>query len=100
MFGGYAGTVRIRLIATGFAIALLGLCATAFAAAPGPNLATGDADQITDTSARVKLFVNDVADHCWVDYGTTPAFGSRVDVICGGTTYGQLTGLTPGTTYY
>ena len=76
------------------------LVPAALAVPPGPNLTTGAADQITATSARVVVYVNDVATQCWVDYGTTLAYGSRKDIVCAGTSYATLTGLTPGTTYY
>src|SRR3954454_7381902 len=80
--------------------ALAVLVPSALAVPPGPNLTTGAADQITDTSARVVVYVNDVATQCWVDYGSTLASGSRQDLTCAGTSYATLTGLTPGTTYY
>jgi hypothetical protein len=79
---------------------------TAQAAAPGPYLTTGVADQITETSARVVAYVSgnsmgtDIPSQCWIDYGTTLSYGSRADVVCAGTTYATLSGLTPGTTYY
>jgi len=89
------------------ALALLAvLVPAALAVPPGPYLTTGAADQIMDTSARVVVYVSgnpqgtDLATHCWVDYGTTLAYGSRKDVDCAGTSYAMLTGLTPGTTYY
>ena len=73
---------------------------------PGPYLTTGAADQITDTSARVVVYVSgnkegaDIPTKCWVDYGATLAYGSRQDITCAGTFYVTLAGLTPGTTYY
>ena len=78
----------------------------ALAVPPGPYLTTGAADQITDTSARVVVYVSgnqqgtDIPTQCWVDYGRTLAYGSRKDIVCAGTSYATLTGLTPGTTYY
>src|SRR4051812_1897458 len=92
------------------AVALAGLAAmvpgAARAAPPGPYLTTGGADQITERSARVGAYVSgnqmgtDIPSQCWIDYGTTLSYASRTDVVCAGTTYATLSGLTPGTTYY
>ena len=94
-----------KALLTAFVL-LAALVPTALAVPPGPYLTTGAADQITDTSARVVVYVSgnpqgtDLATQCWVDYGTTLAYGSRADIVCAGTSYATLTGLTPGTTYY
>jgi hypothetical protein len=82
------------------------LVPSALALPPGPYLTTGAADQITDSSARVVVYVSgnqqgtDIPTQCWIDYGTTLAYGSRKDIVCAGTSYATLAGLTPGTSYY
>jgi hypothetical protein len=102
----YAALMPARAFIAALALALLFVPGTAIAAPPGPYLTTGAADQITDTSARVVIYVNgnpqgtDIPSQCWIDYGTTLAYGSRKDIVCAGTAYETLTGLTPGTTYY
>jgi hypothetical protein len=90
-----------------FRKALIGLALAAFlaptaayAASPGAASTTGAADQITDTTARVEVYVHEVADRCWIDYGTTLSYGLQTDLPCGGTSRATLTGLTPGSTYY
>jgi len=90
--------LRKALIGMTFAAFLLP--AAAGAASPGAVSTTGAADQITDTSARVEVYVHEVADRCWIDYGTTLSYGSQKDLPCGGTSRATLTGLTPGSTYY
>jgi hypothetical protein len=77
-----------------------GAGAPSAAAAPPDMMYTGNADQISDTSARIVGYGHSVADSCWFDYGPTTAYGKREDVVCSGTTYGYLTGLTPGTVYH
>lgn len=37
---------------------------------------------------------------CWFEYGPTPAFGSRTDAICAGTSKAELGPLSPGTLYH
>src|SRR3954447_13245968 len=91
--------LRTVLISAAAASSLLLSSGTALAA-PGDASTTGAADQITDTSARVVVYVVEVANACYVDYGTTLAYGSTQKLDCGGTTRTTLTGLTPGTTYY
>jgi len=95
--------IRGALVA---ALASLGLLVpTALAAPPGPYLTTGAADQRTETSARVVVYVSgnpagtDIPERCWVDYGPTLAYGSRQDIVCAGTAYATLTGLMERTTY-
>jgi hypothetical protein len=73
---------------------------------PPTDIATGAADP-SETSARVLGYFNygstyppGIAEHCWFEYGTTVAYGSREDAICSGTTRATLAPLVPGTTYH
>jgi hypothetical protein len=80
--------------------------ALAAAQPPPTDIATGVAEP-SETSARVVGYWNygstvppGIPDDCWFDYGTTPAYGSRVTAICSGTSYATLVPLVPGTTYH
>jgi hypothetical protein len=73
---------------------------------PPTDIATGAAEP-SDTSARVLGYFNyggsepvGIAEHCWFEYGTTLAYGSRTDAICSGTTRATFAPLVPGTTYH
>ena len=74
---------------------------------PPTDIATGAAEQVTDTSAVVLGYFNygatnppGIAETCWFDYGITETFGRRQEAICSGTTKATLFPLFPGTTYH
>jgi hypothetical protein len=92
---------RLRRLAMVSAAALVLAPAGASAAPPG-EVFTGDPQSVTETSARVPGYVKYVPPptSCFFEYGLTLAYGSKVDVVCGGTTYGDLAPLLPGTLYH
>ena len=98
--------MRQIVVATVLAMGLgPGLCGPALADPPS-GIYTGDAQQITDTTARLPGYVGGTVPNpvppatCWFEYGTAAAYGNRVDVVCAGTTYAYLTQLQPGTLYH
>jgi hypothetical protein len=71
-------------------------------AAPPSGIYTGDAQQVTDTTARLLGYaVGPVpATACWFEHGPATAYAIRQDVPCGGTTDAHLAQLQPGTLYH
>jgi hypothetical protein len=94
--------MRFLFLLTAIAGALTTFTAGVASAAPPSGIYTGDAQQVTDTTARLLGYaVGPVpATACWFEYGPTTGYGSRTDVPCGGTTDAHLTQLQPGTPYH
>ena len=88
-------------------LAALALAVPAAAVAGQPAASTGDAIDITATSATLKgtVFPNKEDTTWYFEYGTTTAYGSRTaDQVVGGNAgkdvEAAITGLTPGTLYH
>ena len=86
-------------------VLLLCLAAPASAVAQNPpeHIYTGVAAP-SDTSATGVGYYQGgptgIPTTCWFEYGPTPAFGSRTDAICAGTSKAELGPLSPGTLYH
>jgi hypothetical protein len=67
---------------------------------PPPQVTTGSAQNVTDTTATLAGSAPTGADACWFEYGTSSAYGSKVDATSCDSASAAVSGLTINTKYH